>query len=514
MSSNINKIEINWEEDTDFDFEKDQKSEKVDDFENLLNEDEKDQPSVYFKLGDRVKGKLLPFNEQSQDIFVELSATQTAVINKSEIYQESEPPKYIPGDTIEAYIVSKSAGAFQLSFSLGQAKQSERDLEVAYHSKIPVKGKVIKENKGGFDVTIFGKPAFCPVSQIDLTFVEVKAEYIGKEFNFLIDQLEDNGKNIVVSRSKLLRKEAEQKIKSLEENLDDQAIFTGEVKEVKDFGAVIDLGGFTGFIHISELSFKRIDKAQDFLSKGEKVRVKVLKITEHEGKKRISLSMKATEEDPWEVYVKTLNEGDALQGTVTKLEKFGAFIELKAGLEGLIHISEMSWVKRIHHPSDLLNTGDSVSVRVLGIDLENKRISLSLKDLKSDPWHDIKSKYSLEQPHNAVVERLKGFGAILELEPGLSGLLPLSTIKKGFGESYRKKCSPPKEIQVKIENIDEENRKILFTLPNLENSLEDSSEYKEYLASDQQAEQEKNKPSKEGQRGSFGQLLYDQMKKK
>ena len=264
-----------------------------------------------------------------------------------------------------------------------------------------------------------------------------------------------------------------------------------------------------GFLHISEMSYARLSRASDFLARGDKIRVKVLKVETVDDKKRISLSMKATEDDPWMTAQEKYKDGENYSGKVMRLESFGAFVELEPGVEGLVHISEMSWVKRIHHPADILKVGDRVSVRILSLDSNLKKISLSLKNIDDDPWLKITENYALGSTHTGKVERLKGFGAIVELEEGLSGLLPLGTLKKAFGESYRRESSPPKEIQVLIRDINLEEKKILLGLPNVEEENSDQEDYKEYL----NQQKEKKPKDTSNQRGTFGDILASKLDK-
>lgn len=522
-------IPIQWEDDdSDFDFADDNKdaANEGDDAKaekaSVSFEDDGDSAafaallasegsgldnSPHYQTGDEITGKVMAYGDNSVDVFVDVPGRYSAVIEKREIIKDGKP-EYLAGDSIKAYIVSKKDGVLQLSFSLGKAREAERDLELAAMNDIPVRGKVLKENKGGFDVQVFGKTAFCPVSQMDVSFVDVKALYVGKDFDFLIDKADPKGRNIVVSRARLLRKQAAGKIDELRAKLDDKPIVSGEVKEVKDFGAIVDLGGFTGFIHISELSYSRVENAKDLLQTGERVRARVIGIDDNGDRTRISLSMKAIDDDPWQS--PDLKEGDTLTARITKLQDFGAFAEVKPGLEGLIHVSEMSWVKRVRHPQELLTVGDEVSVRVLAVDTERKRISLTLKDIESNPWHGIEDKLAIGGVVTGQVEQLKGFGAIIGLIEGVSGLLPISTLKKAHGESYRKKCSPPQSIEVKVEAIDTEAKKVLLTLPHLEAEDQHHNDYKEYLASFKKDEDKKAESAAAAgapKKGSLGEIL-------
>lgn len=502
----IKYADIQWEDDdSDASAGKDQQSllqgEERFDFATALAKEA--VQAIPLHNGMQVEGRIISISQTSNDVLVELSPIQTGVLDKIQITNDDGTFKAQPGDKIKAYVVSKSQDEIQLSMTLSHSRQAAEDLIAAMRNRVPVRGKVVKENKGGFDISVLGKSAFCPVSQIDTHFVANKADYIGKEFDFLVTKVENGGKNLVVSRSELLRQEAEKKLVEIEAALPDAPVLSGVVREVRDFGAFIDLGGFEGFVHVSELSHSRVSRIQDFLSKGDKVRVKPIRVEVKEGKKRLALSMKATTDDPWSNAVENFKEGQSYPGTVMKLETFGAFVSLTPGVEGLIHVSEMSYEKRVTHPSQVLNVGDKINVRVLSISEAQKKISLSLKDKNADPWLNITTQFPVNSLVSGKVERLKDFGAIIELTPGITGLLPTGTLRKAFGESFRKHASPPKEIQVSIRAIDTDHKKILLSLPNMADEADDAQDYKAWT--EEQSKSQQVKVTKDT--GSFGALL-------
>jgi small subunit ribosomal protein S1 len=507
--------DIQWEdEDEGFDPKDSKKSQKKTEeqsFEQLLLEDEKKISALELRVGVQVSGVISVISATSDNVLVELDPQHTGVMDKAQIQNEEGELQYHVGDTIKAYVVAYTADEIQLSMRLSQSKMTLDDLRTAFHNQLPVRGKVTGENKGGFEVTVMGKRCFCPVSQIDSRFVANKLEFMGRELTFLIEKFEEGGRNIVVSRSKLLRREAEQKIEELIQKQDQEIILDGVVTELRDYGAFVDLGGFDGFLHVSEMSYARINRASEFLQKGDKVRVKLLKIeTASDGKKRISLSMKAIQEDPWSTIQNQLEVGKTYSGKVKRLETFGAFIEIFPGIEGLLHISEMSWEKRIHHPKDLLNVGDTVQVRVLDIQQAAQKLSLSLKNIEEDPWHKVEERLPVGSTFTGTVQSLKGFGAFVQLTPGLVGLLPVEILKKAYGESYKKKASPPQEIGVVIRELNVAERKILLSLPDIKDDSEDIQAYHEYMQS-QQTKVEKQKSAVP--RGSFGDILAASLEK-
>ncbi len=495
--------DIQWEdEETEATEKKSPKKEDETSFEDMLNQSDMDSPRQNIRVGGKVEGHIVSLNPSSEHVLVEIDALHTGVIDKHQLLDEQGEIKYQAGDLISAYVISRQGGDISLSMTMSRSNQSLEDLQLARSNELPVKGKVTGENKGGFEVTILGKSCFCPVSQMDTRFVQNKADYMGQEYEFLIEKVEEGGRNIVVSRAKLLKKEAEARAAVLEAKLGQEDILLdGTVTELRDYGAFVDLGGIEGFLHVSEMSYSRVSRASDFLSKGDKVKVKVLSIETQNDKKRISLSMKAALDDPWNTVNDTFKESQSYQGKVRKLESFGAFVELSTGIEGLIHISEMSWEKRILHPSEVLSLGDMVNVRILSIDVNNKRISLSLKNIDDNPWVKAKDILVPGATVKGQVVSLKGNGAFVTLAPGITGFLPIGALKQAFGESFRKEASPPKEINVVVRNVEEQEKKILLSLPNIEDNSAEDEAFREYLN-----RRKKQAPSKETT-GSFGAIL-------
>ncbi len=462
-----------------------------------------------FRRGERVRGVIQVISD-SEDVIVDLGAKSSGMIRKDELCDADGKLQCQEGDHIDAYVISTKGGEIILSKSMTQSAEAAEDLKNAQINKIPVRGKVIKENKGGFDVMVLGKTAFCPVSQMDLQFIEDKSVYIGKEFSFLIQKFE-NYRNIVVSRAALLVKEMHAKLEDLKKQLPSEEVFSGTVTGVKDFGLIVEAQGIEGLVHISEISFGRIAHPSEVYDKGDKVFVKILSIDDSGSRPKISMSIKKALTNPWELVHERFKIGEKYMGKVVRLEKFGAFVELTPGIEGLCHVSEMSWIKRIHHPSDVLKVGDAVVCNVLNIDETKKQLSLSLKDIAEDPWAAIESKYAKGQQVLGKVEKLKDFGAILALEDGVTGLLPISVIKKAFGESYRKKCSPPMEVDVIVADINTTERKILLTLPNIDHEEAAGQDYQNYLA--ELSEQSTAAAQKsDATLGALGTALLEKMK--
>lgn len=482
------------------------KNESTSDFASLLAGENLE--FLQLQQGEQVSGTIVTIPKESNDVLIELSPSQTGVIDKQDILEEDGSLSKAVGDRIVAYVISLTDG-IQLSSTLGKSQQAERDLEMAQSHRLPVKGKVTKDIKGGFEVSIFGKSAFCPVSQMDTKFIENKADYLNKEFEFLITKLENKGRNIVVSREQLLKDQAAERIQAIKASIqqDKDQILEGTITQLRDYGAFVDLGGIDGFLHISEISYARVERPGDILSPGERVRVKVLSVEEKDQKTRISLSMRAVAQDPWTIVHDEYKELESYKGRVIRISKHGAFVELKPGLDGLIHLSEMSWEKRIYDASEVVSVGDEVTVRIIEIDDEKRRISLSLKDKEQDPWKKVSELQG--QTINGKVEKLKGFGAIIQIIPGISGLLPLKTLRSVHGETYRKVASPPKMIEVTITEVNLEEKKVLLSLPQAKDE-DDGEDYKEYIKQKRETNQDKLQDAQ----GSFGKLLAEKLKGK
>jgi small subunit ribosomal protein S1 len=513
--------DIKWEDDDSaFDAEAEkQHQEEADEFEHLIEGAEHKRPMI--RVGEKVKGVISQIHPDGNDVLVDLGAGKTSgILEKIELIDEATGQVTAKvGDPIEAFVVSKRGDEVLLSYRMTQALKSVEDLEKALQAKRPVKGRVTKVVKGGLEVTILGKTAFCPVSQIDTRFVGEPGEFLGQELEFLLEKVEEKGRNIVVSRAALLRQQAEQKMTELMADLKPDQVFDGVVREVRDFGAFVDIGGVDGMVHVSEISYARVQKAADALTKGDKVKVKVLKVErDDKGRPKISLSMKAASQDPWDDIHKAVEVGATYTGKVVNLMPFGAFIEIKPGIEGLLHVSEMSWLKRVHHPSDVVKLGDAVTVTVKEIDTVSRRISLSMKSIESDPWFDVGAKVRAGASATGKIERLKPFGAIIEFSPGLTGLLPISVIRKKFGDSYRKSVNPGTDIETKVVDVDAKERKILLTLPGLDADEDLDAEYREYQKSEQQAREQaaaKAPTTPAGEKvGSFGALLGAKLNKR
>jgi small subunit ribosomal protein S1 len=503
------KIDVQW--DTDEDLLEAPQTTEDNEFAALLADEalSRSNPSSTgggrVQIGDQITATITYISNKSTDVLLDLGGKRSGVISQQEILDgDGQFTKKI-GDKVTAYVVSIKDGEFLLSSSLAQGMRNEHALEAAFENQLPVKGKIAAVQKGGFTVTIFNRKAFCPVSQLSSRFIANPEEFVGKEFEFLIKSF--NAHNIVVSRSQLLQQQAAATLQSLEEKMQSGDAIKGKVEEIKDFGLVVDLGGVSGLVHVSELGYGFTEQAGERYKVGDEISVKVLKIEALPGKNiaRISLSCKALEENPWLTMSDRFHSGESYPGKVIRITEFGAFVELAPGIDGLIHLSEMSWGKRVHHPREVVKVGDQVSVRILDIDSSRQRISLSIKAVEDDPWFEVEKKFVTGGSYPATVTSLRTFGAIAELAPGVTGLLPISTLRQVYGDNYRKKAAPPAQLTVTVVSLALQEHKILLSLPNTNAQDDELAYFQQYL---QEKEQAPPPAATSGDRqGSFGDLL-------
>ncbi|MBT6338869.1 MAG: 30S ribosomal protein S1 [Desulfobacula sp.] len=421
--------------------------------------------------GDKVEGEIISIGDKS--VYIDTGTKSDGVVGKAELLDEKGEFLYKIGDKVNLYVVSLSESEMILSKALSGAGQATM-LDDASRNGTPVEGKVTGVIKGGFSVDIMGKRAFCPVSQMDVKYVENQEEYVGQTHHFLITRFEESGRNIVVSRRDLLNEEIKEKSKVYFEKVEEGDIVQGIVTKLMSFGAFVELiPGVEGMVHISELSWSRIEKAEEVIQPGDVVNVKVLKIESSKQSEpskqsdtfKISLSMKQTSSNPWDSMEKTFNTGDQVSGKVVRLTSFGAFVEIVPGVDGLVHISEMSHTKRVLRPDDVVQVGERVQVVIKSIDMDSKRISLSIKDALSDPWTGASAKYEIGSIVEGHLEKREKFGLFITLEPGVTGLMPSSHISKSANASDFEKLKPGNSIQVMIQEVDEEKRRLTLTSP-------------------------------------------------
>ncbi|MBW2145896.1 MAG: S1 RNA-binding domain-containing protein [Deltaproteobacteria bacterium] len=422
-------------------------------------------PSNEFVPGDTVSGAVVSISKET--IFVDLDGKSEGIVDRKEFLREDGSLTVAVGDRVELKVASLSGGIYLSKGLKIRGAEAVEMLREAHRNSIPVEGKVAAEIKGGFEVEIASIRAFCPISQIDLQFCENPEEHIGARYAFHILEFKEKGRNIILSRRSILKEEQERKARETLAILKPDRDFEGKITKLKEFGAFVDIGGIEGMLHVSEISHSRIKHPSDILQKGQMVKVKVLKIEQEEGggRQRISLSMKALEPDAWEKGL-GFKEGDVIPGKVAKLTDFGAFVEVAEGVEGLVHISEISY-ERISHASAVLKEGDTVDVLIMGIDHMRHRISLSIKEAEikqrmedHDQGHDT-ARLEVGQILMGIAENSKPYGLFVRLPQlgiGVRGLLPAEELRVSEKGDVIKKFPEGKEIQVEIVSIDEKGR--------------------------------------------------------
>ncbi|NUM82277.1 30S ribosomal protein S1 [bacterium] len=406
--------------------------------------------------GEIVKGRVVAIhdNEVSVDIGFKSEGTVPLVefTNKDELKV---------GDEIEVFLESVENKDGQLVLSRKRAdfmRVWERITRI-HESGDVVAGTITKRIKGGMVVNVMGIDCFLPGSQIDVKPIRDFDAYVGREMQFKVVKLNNLRKNVVVSSRALIEESTKGQRERILAELQKGQVLDGTVKNITDFGAFIDLGGVDGLLHITDMSWGRVKHPSEIVKLDEKVKVMVIDFNEQ--KDRISLGMKQMQPEPWVEASKKYPISTMVTGKIVSITDYGAFIEIEKGIEGLIHISEMSWNQTIKHPSQMFTIGDEVTAEVVSIVPEERKISLSIKKLQNDPWENVESKYSLGSKHTGKVRNLTNFGVFVELEPGIDGLVHISDL------SWTRKVRNPNEIvkkgddiDVVIMGIDKDNRRI------------------------------------------------------
>ena len=409
----------------------------------------------YFKTfesleeGQLVEGTVIQVTPDQ--VFIDVGYKSEGKIPVSEF---AEPPKI--GEIVSVVLVAKENknGELVVSKQKADVKQMWKNLRQAFQDKLPVSGTITKQVKGGFDVDLSsGIHAFLPISQSDSQKVDKPEKLIGLADNFYIERLySENRANVVVNRRKYLEETLEKNRSKFFESITIGDTVKGTVKSFTSFGAFIDLGGFDGLLHINDMSWGHVTRPKDFVKKGQEIELKVIRLDSSD--QRINLSLKHFTEDPWIHFEDKFHVNDVVKGKVTKLTDFGAFIELEDGIEGLAHISEFSWVKKINKPGDMVKIGDLVECMVLGYDIQAGRVSLGLKQVTENPWDSISEKYPVGMKLTRPVVKITNAGAFINLEEGIDGFLHADDI------SWTKKVRyPGSELTVgqQLETIIMEN---------------------------------------------------------
>jgi small subunit ribosomal protein S1 len=421
---------------------------------------------------DVVLGKVISMNKR--EVVVNVGYKSDGVVPVSEFRYN---PDLKIGDEVEVYIESPEdkKGQLVLSHKKARASRSWECVNEALEKDEVIKGYIKCRTKGGMIVDVFGIEAFLPGSQIDVKPIRDYDLFVGKTMEFKVVKINHEFKNVVVSHKALIEAELEQQKKDIISKLEKGQVLEGTVKNITSYGVFIDLGGVDGLIHITDLSWGRVTHPEEVVKLDEKLNVVILDFDDD--KKRIALGLKQLTPHPWDALDADLKVGDKVKGKVVVMADYGAFVEIAAGVEGLIHVSEMSWSQHLRSAQDFMKVGDEVEAVVLTLDREERKMSLGIKQLKDDPWANIETEYAIGSKHTAKVRNFTNFGVFVELAEGVDGLIHISDL------SWTKKIKHPSEftqigseIEVQVLEIDKENRRLSLGHKQLEENPWDTFE--------------------------------------
>jgi small subunit ribosomal protein S1 len=460
-------------------------------------------PDLDLEVGAKVTGKILTIGKEY--VYVDIGQRNEAVLKKEEVTNNEGNVTVTNDDSIEAFVISTDNNEIVISKSLSGRKAKTKELIGFMKDKIPVDGKVTGVNKGGFNVSIMGRKAFCPFSHIDLKYIDTPNAYLSKTYSFVITQVENRGRNIVLSRLPILEKDLSAKIDALEARIKNKEIGKGTISKITKFGLFVDLGDIEGLVHISEVSWDRIENLKGTFKVGQTIEyiVKEIKRKEPLRNSKISLSIRQMDENPWIAVSEKLSVGSVVEGTISNLTSFGAFVQLFPGIEGLVHISEMSWGKRVRHPSEIVSKGQSVKVTILAVDEEKQSVSCSLKDIADNPWNDVTEKYPVGSKASGTVASETKYGFFIDLDEYITGLLVHTKVAKDKKGTIKKGDT----IEVTIDEIDVENNRISL-------SFGDTKAPEAAVVSSKQSGKSQKQAAAKKSTSEFGDLLKAAMNKK
>jgi small subunit ribosomal protein S1 len=416
-----------------------------------------------FEIGTIVPGRVVDL--VGDQVVVDIGYKSEGLVARNEWEEGEEPPK--PGDPVEVLLegMEDDTGEIVLSRRKAHRMRAWENVIAKYHEGDVVSGLVTKKIKGGLLVDI-GVNVFLPASQVDIRRPSDIGDYIGQTIQCMILKIDESRRNIVVSRRKLIEITREQQKKSLLAEIEPGQVRKGQVKNIADFGAFVDLGGIDGLLHITDMSWGRINHPSDMVKIDDQIEVMVLHVDKE--REKIALGLKQKSPSPWQGVENKYPVGTRVVGEVVNVMSYGAFVKLEEGIEGLVHISEMSWTKRINHPSELVQIGDKIEVVVLGINKEKQEISLGMKQTQANPWDQVALKYPPGTMVEGTVRNLTNYGAFIEIEEGIDGLLHISDM------SWTRKIGHPNEVLEKgqriscqVLNVDQERKRIALGLKQL-----------------------------------------------
>jgi small subunit ribosomal protein S1 len=416
-----------------------------------------------FREGSIVKGHVLEI--RPREVLVDIGYKSEGVIPASE-FDDMEDLQV--GDEVEVLLerLEDDQGMVKLSKEKAAHKQNWDKIVKVFQGDGLIKGKVKAVVKGGLTVNI-GVEAFLPASQIDIVPPKDLQQFVGNTYDFKIVKVNDDRKNVVLSRRELIEQERAEKRQKFLDGVKIGSTVKGTVKNLTDFGAFIDLDGMDGLLHITDMTWGRLGHPSELLKVGQELEVQVLDINKE--KERVSLGLKQTQKNPWDKIEERFPIGTNVKGKITNLVPYGAFVELEEGVEGLIHVSELSWTKRITRPSDVLNVGQEVEAIVLGVNKEEQKISLGVRQLETNPWDEIEHRYMIGKTVHGKVRNMTAYGAFVELEEGIDGMVHVSDL------SWTRKINHPSEVLKKgddveavVIDIDKQNQRISLGIKQLE----------------------------------------------
>ena len=451
MSEELKKSPIE-----DFDWEAFEKGDTQSEKSHEELEKTYDESLGSFKDHEVTEGTVISINKR--EVVVNIGAKSDGIIPFNEFRYN---PDLKVGDLVEVYVENQEdrKGQVVLSHKKARASKSWERVNQALENDEIIKGYIKCRTKGGMIVDVFGIEAFLPGSQIDVKPIRDYDVFVGKTMEFKVVKINQEFKNVVVSHKALIEAELEQQRKEIIAKLEKGQVLEGTVKNITPYGVFIDLGGVDGLIHITDLSWGRVNNPSDIVEPDQKLNVVILDFDEE--KKRIALGLKQLQPHPWDKLDANLAVGDRVKGKVVVMTDYGAFVEIAPGVEGLIHVSEMSWSQHLRSAQDFMKVGDEVEAQILTLDREERKMSLGIKQLKTDPWENIEEKYPVGSKHAAKVRNFTNFGVFVELEEGVDGLIHISDL------SWTKKIKHPSEftqigadIDVMVLEIDKDNRRL------------------------------------------------------
>ncbi len=411
------------------------------------------------------KGRVI--NIVNDSVIVDVGLKSEGKLPLNEAVDKSGNPNVQIGDEVEVMVVGREEkdGLLVLSKQRVDIIRLWQNIDKSLEEGLALDGTVTSEVKGGFLVDI-GVSAFLPISQVDLKPVKNSASFVGRHLKFKVIKVNKKKDNVIVSRRQLLEEERDRKRKEFWKNIKEGQVLYGFVKSITDYGAFVDLGGADGFLYINDITWGRINHPKEYLKLGDEIKVKVIGVDEE--KRKVSVGIKQLKGDPWLKVEERYPVGSKIRGKAVGVVDYGVFVELEAGLEGLLHVSEMSWDKKLKNPGKMVSRGDILELQVLDIDTEKKRISLGMKQLLPDPWKELAQKYLPGSVVEGKVKNLTDFGLFIGIEDGIDGLVHVSELswsrRKGVSPDSFKKGAP---IEALVLNIDPEQRKFSLSLKRL-----------------------------------------------